>query len=74
MRFGFLALLSVFGGMFGMTCSAADSAPVSCLADADCEKGACREGICVYFSTPLVEPYDPSDAAASDAADASGSP
>ena len=33
----------------------------ACHADADCPEGACRDGVCIDFSTPLDEPFDPTD-------------
>lgn len=37
-----------------------DPAPTgSCHRDEDCAAGACRDGACVSFSTPLDEPVDP---------------
>jgi hypothetical protein len=47
-----------------------DAAPRrECSTDRDCPDEACRDGVCIGFSTPLDEPVDPS--ATPDAGDAS---
>lgn len=74
MRHGILASLLLTTSSLVVACSAQGPAPSACEIDEDCEKGACRGGICVFFSTPLVDPYDPGDSGPPDASDAAVAP
>jgi hypothetical protein len=50
-----------------------DAAPAkTCRADSDCANGACRDGVCIAFATPLDEPVDPSDPPDASAVDDAG--
>lgn len=63
--------LLVYALTFGSSCSFGAAPANECRTDAECAPGACRDGRCIAFATPLDEPVDPRDppdaGAASDA-------